>query len=142
MLRLRLFRDVGDLIFPRLCTACNYPLLAHEHTICLKCRIALPRTDYGLYADNPVAKKFWGKVPVEEAVAMLHFHKGSRVQSMMHALKYKGRQDVGIVLGQMLGYYMHQHQIFRQQEIITAVPLHPVKIKLRVITKVRALAKG
>lgn len=141
-MRLRIFRDVGDLIYPRLCTACNYPLLAHERTICLKCRIALPRTDHGLYPDNPVAKKFWGKVPIEEAAAMLHFHKGSRVQSLMHALKYKGRTDVGIILGQMLGYYIHQHHLFQTIDIITAVPLHKDKIKLRGYNQSACIGEG
>lgn len=142
MFPLLLLNELADMVYPRLCTACAEPLLAHEHIICLRCRIELPRTDHGLYPDNPVAKKFWGKVPIEQAAAMLHFHKGSRVQSLMHALKYSNRTDVGITLGNMLGYYCRQHHLFEHIDAITAVPLHEEKLLLRGYNQSAVIGEG
>jgi len=142
MIPIPFLRDVTDMIFPRLCAACQYPLLAHERVICLRCRIALPRTDHGLFPDNPVAKKFWGKVPVETAFAMFYFHKGARVQHMMHALKYKNRKDVGLALGNMLGYYIRQYGLLTEIDGITVVPLHPDKIKKRGYNQSSIIGKG
>lgn len=142
MLPMRFVRHVADLFYPRLCVACQAPLLLHEQIVCLRCRIALPRTDFGLYPDNPVARKFWGKIPVEGAVAMLHFHKGSKVQSMMHALKYHQRKDVGILLGQLLGYYLHQHHLFTRADYISIVPLHANKLRLRGYNQCAVIGAG
>lgn len=142
MLPIKLVRGVADLFYPRLCAACQSPLLWHERIICIRCRIALPRTDFGMYPDNPVARKFWGKLPVEGAVAMLHFHKGSKVQSLMHALKYHDRKDVGILLGQLLGYYMHQHQLFTRADCISIVPLHADKLKARGYNQCAVIGEG
>ena len=142
MFPLLLLNELSDMFYPRLCTACKEPLLAHEHIICLRCRIELPRTDHGLFHDNPVAVKFWGKVPIEEAAAMLHFHKGSRVQSLMHALKYKNRTDVGITLGNMLGYYCKQYHLFKQITAITAVPLHKERLAVRGYNQSALIGEG
>ncbi|HNV99013.1 MAG TPA: ComF family protein [Chitinophagales bacterium] len=138
----RVLRDVGDLLFPRICVACHMPLLQHEQIICLKCRVTLPRTDFGAWPDNPVAKKFWGKIPVEGAVAMLHFHKGSKVQSMMHALKYRNRKDVGVLLGNFLGNYIRQHQLFTRADCISTVPLHADKLAIRGYNQCDVIAEG
>lgn len=135
-------RDVGDLLFPRICVACKMPLLQHEQIVCLSCRVTLPRTDFGAWPDNPVAKKFWGKIPIEGAVAMLHFHKGSKVQSMMHALKYRNRKDVGVLLGNFLGNYIRQHQLFTRADCIATVPLHADKLALRGYNQCDVIAEG
>lgn len=142
MRTLKVLRDVGDMLFPRLCVACQMPLLRHEQIVCLNCRITLPRTDFGAYPDNPVAKKFWGKVPVEGAVAMLHFHKGSKVQSLMHALKYRDRKDVGVLLGTMLGQYMRMHHICARVDCVSTVPLHADKLALRGYNQSDLIAEG
>ncbi len=126
-----LLRDIADIIYPDLCLACLAPLNRHEKVICIRCQIELPKTDHVLYADNPVAKKFWGKVPVEYAMALYHFHKSSRIQNLMHALKYKGRQDVGIRLGNLLGFQAKQYHLFTDADVITSVPLHKDKERKR-----------
>ena len=119
---LNVIHDISNIIYPKLCAACHETLNKHEKVICLKCQLGLPKTDHVLYDDNPVAKKFWGKVPIERALAMYHFHKTSRLQEVMHALKYKGRQDVGIRLGNLMGYHLQQYQLFADVDYLTAVP--------------------
>lgn len=133
---------MGDMLFPRICVGCKHPLLQHEQIVCLKCRVTLPRTDFGAWPDNPVAKKFWGKIPIEGAVAMLHFHKGSKVQSMMHALKYRNRKDVGVLLGVFLGNYIRQHQLFTRADCISTVPLHADKLAIRGYNQCDVIAEG
>ena len=75
MFPLKMFNEMCDVIYPNLCLACSAPLNKNEKIICIKCQISLPKTDHAEYADNPIAKKFWGKVPVERAMALYHFHK-------------------------------------------------------------------
>lgn len=86
-------------------------------------------------------QKVLGKVPVERAMALYHFHKSGRIQHLMHALKYKGRKDVGLRLGNLLGYQIKQFHLFPDIDFITAVPLHKDKEKNADIIKVLLLAK-
>ncbi len=119
-----IFNDLWSIVFPKLCLACEQSLSKSEVIICISCQVNLPRTDYHLYADNPVAKHFWGKVPVQASTALFHFHKSSRIQHLLHALKYKGNREVGIRLGKLLGYQLKDHEIFNSIDMITSVPLH------------------
>jgi predicted amidophosphoribosyltransferase len=99
----RLATDIIGLLFPELCNACGTHLYYGEKEICTKCLYDLPYTDYHLYADNPVAKQLWGRLPCNAAMAMLYFRKATKVQNLMHSLKYKGQTDVGVRLGNLLG---------------------------------------
>ena len=142
MFPLKMFNEVCDVIYPNLCLACSAPLNKNEKIICIKCQISLPKTDHAEYADNPIAKKFWGKVPVERAMALYHFHKSGRIQHLMHALKYKGRKDVGLRLGNLLGYQIKQFHLFPEIDFITAVPLHKDKEKKRGYNQSAVIGEG
>ena len=41
-----------NLFYPRVCAACGETLLKDEDTVCLKCRLLLPKTGYELNPDN------------------------------------------------------------------------------------------
>ncbi len=142
MFPINIISDITNVIYPKLCAACQEALNKHEKVFCLKCQLSLPKTDHVLYTDNPVAKKFWGKVPIERALAMYNFHKTSRLQEVMHALKYKGRKDVGLRLGNLMGYHLLQYQVFRDVDYITAVPLHPDKMIKRGYNQSGIIAEG
>jgi ComF family protein len=131
-----------DIIYPDLCLACSQPLQKHERILCLRCQLELPKTDYAEFPENPVAKKFWGKVPVANAMALYHFHKSSRIQNLMHALKYKGRQDVGIKLGNLLGFQLFKNDLFNSVDYITSVPLHREKEIKRGYNQANLIGEG
>jgi len=142
MFPINIISDITNVIYPKLCAACQEALNKHEKVFCLKCQLSLPKTDHVLYVDNPVAKKFWGKVPIERALAMYNFHKTSRLQEVMHALKYKGRKDVGLRLGNLMGYHLLQYQVFKDVDYITAVPLHHDKMVKRGYNQSGIIAEG
>lgn len=98
-----LWYDFISLVFPRVCASCGNTLMRHERCICNFCLVHLPATDFHLHADNPASRLFWGRVPIHHAASMLYFHKGSRVQHMIHQLKYKGKEEVGVHLGKLYG---------------------------------------
>lgn len=123
----QILSDLAELVFPNLCLACERNLATGEKNICLQCQLTLPRTNYHLQGENPVEKYFWGKVPIESATAFYHFVKQTRVQHMMHQLKYRGRSDIGIQLGKLFGFELLASKRFRAVDLITAVPLHKDK---------------
>lgn len=118
------WRDFVGLLFPVLCNCCGQSLVRGEHMVCLSCYHDLPFTDFHMVDDNPVAKRFWGRVELQSATALLHFQKGNKVQHLVHELKYKDNPDVGVYLGELLGKQLTASPGFNDVDVIVPVPLH------------------
>lgn len=134
--------DLVALLFPNLCNACGTPLFNSENLICTKCLYDLPFTDYHLNAENRVAKQLWGRLPLHGAMAMLYFRKGAKVQNLIHSLKYNGKTDVGIVLGNLLGERLKNSEIYEGIDLVIPVPLHEKKLRLRGYNQSTFIAQG
>ncbi|RYU81063.1 ComF family protein [Hymenobacter persicinus] len=136
--------DFVALIFPRTCLACVEPLARGEDYICTGCRAQLPYTDYHTLpeAHNPLARRFWGKVPVRHALSYLRFLRHGRVQHLLHQLKYQGQQDVGRILGRWYGTELASHGLAADFDLIVPVPLHPRKLAKRGFNQSDTFAEG
>ncbi len=106
----------------------------------------MPLTQYHLDPKNEAVKKFYGKITIEHASALLYFNKKGIVQELIHNLKYKGREEIGTVLGNWYVEDLKQLNLETPFDIIIPVPLHPKKFRERgynqVTTFGKALAKG
>lgn len=120
---IRLLQDFFNLLLPQLCLACGLPLVGGERLICLACQYRMPKTRFESYRDNPVARLFWGRVPVENAVSYFRYYRGSPYQGLIHSLKYGDRKDAGTELGRLLGMELRDSG-FAGCELIIPVPLH------------------
>lgn len=136
------FRELINLIYPNLCLICNESLMSSEKQICLSCIQQIPRTNFHLMVDNPVEKKFWGKVPIFRGTSFYFFQKGSPFQKLLHELKYKDNHDIGIVMGQHAALDLIQAADFKTVEIIIPLPLHPKKQILRGYNQSELISKG
>ena len=65
--------------------------------------LLIPRTNYHLVNENPVAQLFWGRCMIEKAAAFSFYNKGSRIRNLIHNLKYKGIKEIGYELGRIYG---------------------------------------
>ena len=134
--------DFVSLIFPHLCAACDDALRKNEAVICTSCRFKLPKTGFQQQDDNPVARLFWGKANVHAAMALYHFNKGDKVQKLMHQLKYKGHQEVGVELGKLMGAELAAAEAFKEVSAIVPVPLHPRRQRKRGYNQAECIALG
>ncbi len=82
-------------------------------------------------ADSPLDKVFWGRAQLANTAALYNFQKKSKVQHLIHQLKYKGRMDVGIHLGKLLGTDLAKSDAFGDVVKVIPVPLHPDKQRKR-----------
>lgn len=123
--------DLVNLVYPDVCTACGKRLNAQENLLCLQCEHDLPQTNYHLETDNPLAKKFWGRVNLENVAALYFFNKGSRTQRLIHQLKYKNNTKIGARLGRIYGEILKNVPAFQSIDVILPIPLHPEKQKRR-----------
>ncbi len=126
-----LWDDFLSLLFPRLCNACGNHLLRNENLICTECYVLIPRTNYHLEENNPVAQLFWGRCRIEKAAAFSFYNRGSRIRNLIHNLKYKGIKDIGYELGRIYGTILHDSGFTSGIDIIVPVPLHQSKKRQR-----------
>ncbi len=123
--------ELLNLFYPNLCLICNNSLIANEKQICFSCMNEIPRTNYHLIKDNPIEKRFWGKVPVFRGTSFYFFQKGSPFQKLLHELKYKGNREIGIIMGKYAASELISSADFNTVDLIIPVPLHPKKFAKR-----------
>ncbi len=137
-----IFQDFFSLIYPSYCYACEEDLEKGEETLCTNCRLNLPRAAFEPDDENEILKRFWGKVKVENGFAFYKFEKKSKVQKLLHHLKYSGKEEIGIAVGTWLGKELKEKNIHRQFDLIIPVPLHKQKLKKRGYNQADSFACG
>lgn len=120
-----------NLLFPKLCLGCNSLLLHNEKTICTECNHNLPLTNHHVLESNDTTKKFYGIIPIEFSAAMLYFHQKGIVQNLIHNLKYKGHQEIGILLGKLYSKDLKSSPYVKNISVIIPVPLHKKRLEER-----------
>ncbi|MCF8247544.1 MAG: ComF family protein [Saprospiraceae bacterium] len=128
---IRPFEDFLCLFFPHLCLACEYNSPPYGEHICTACRATLPEANFHFRKENPFTEKFWGRVNLHAGAPMYLFTKESRVQNMVHNLKYKRKAEVGTALGRKMGSMLRQSPLFAEVDVIVPVPLHVRKLRIR-----------
>jgi ComF family protein len=137
-----LLSNFVDLIFPRCCEGCEKALLGNEETLCTSCRISLPRVGTkGAYKDT-LQYKFANIPEVVSTHSFLLFTKRGRVQKLLHAFKYRGNKEAGILLGSMFAQEMLESGELPPADLIISVPLHKKKQKARGYNQSDLLAEG
>lgn len=136
------FDDLIALLYPNLCLACSENLPTRNEIICLRCQLELPRTNFHLEKENPFTERFWGRIPLESGASLYHFVKGGRIQELLHRLKYEGKREIGIKLGEWYGRQLKNSPDFQAVDVIIPVPLHPRKERLRGYNQSAMFAQG
>ncbi|HEX7494821.1 MAG TPA: phosphoribosyltransferase family protein [Bacteroidales bacterium] len=116
--------------------------MRNENLICTECYIVIPRTNYHLEEDNPVAQLFWGRCLIERAAAFSYYNKGSRIKNLIHNLKYKGIKEIGYELGRIYGLSLKSSGFTTDIDLIIPVPLHPAKKQIRGFNQSEIISMG
>lgn len=134
--------SVGQLLFPNLCVCCDGYLSQQEEAICDICMYTLPRFELYDVKDNPLAKKFWGRLNLEAVSAYLSYKSTNDVKKLLHELKYKGNIDLGVEMGRWLGIALQKTDYFKKIDYVVPIPLHPARYKFRGYNQSDLLGKG
>ena len=92
------FENLIGLFYPSAWIVCEKNLLKEEECICTHCLHQIPKTDCFKQAKNSVSKLFWGRIQLQNAVALYQFQKEGSVQKLMRQLKYEEGKNVGVFL--------------------------------------------
>jgi ComF family protein len=131
-----------DLFFPPQCQACASILKDNEFQICVACRHQLPVTNYHFQEDHPLQHLFFGRIYFVSSISLFYFQKHSRVQKLLHNLKYKQQKSVGTTLGLWLGREMKASKRFDKIDLVVPVPTHKKRLKKRGYNQVLPFASA
>ncbi len=137
-----MFQHLINLLFPKVCVGCNGILFRNEIVLCSKCRNEIPLTQHIECIENEAFKMFYGRVDVEFAATLLYYEKKGIVKETIHALKYKGKQEVGTVLGKWMGNLLIEDNKKQNFDLIVPVPIHKKRMKQRGYNQVKTFAKA
>jgi ComF family protein len=137
-----MLRDLLNLFFPRYCLTCPKPLVRGEVLLCTTCLHDLPQTTYHQEPDNIVAQKLYGRLPVKYATSLYKFRKSSKVQQLLHHLKYKRKPVIGKVLGRRYGIILKETHWSKTLDLIVPVPLHSSRLRKRGYNQSDFFAQG
>jgi ComF family protein len=136
------FYDLLHIFYPSICAACGQTLFQGEKFLCRFCYHSLPKTHSHRELDNPLRRIFWGRLEVRQANSFLFFDKKSRVQNLMHRLKYRGEKELAEFLGKLYSSELKQSAGFLKPDLIIPVPLHPAKKAIRGYNQSEEFAVG
>jgi len=137
-----LFDSLINLLFPKVCSGCKDFLLEFENVICTHCRHEIPLTNFHLNPENEGYQKFYGRIPVEFVSSFVYFHKKGIVQEMIHGLKYRGREEVGQILGNWYAEDLKKLAVMETVDFIIPVPLHKKRLRQRGYNQVTTFGKA
>ncbi|WP_242131270.1 ComF family protein [Aestuariivivens marinum] len=126
-----MLKSLINLFFPKICYACLNILEDNQDTICTSCRNNLPVTNFHFNNDDTVIKVLYGRAKIEQGTALFRFEKKGPVQQLIHGLKYRGYENIGVVLGNWLGGELKTIKHYNHIDIVIPVPLHKKKLKKR-----------
>jgi len=126
-----MFKPIVDLLFPKVCYACLNLLQDNEEAICVNCRHDLPVTNFHFDNDDAVVKALYGRVKIEQGTALFRFEKKGLVQQLIHGLKYRSHENIGVLLGNWLGSELKTLETYQNIDMVIPVPLHKKKLRKR-----------
>jgi ComF family protein len=137
-----ILEDFVSLFYPRYCHGCYSSLVKGEDLICTQCLLEMPKSYYHLQRENPFFLKFSGRLPVSHVMTLYKFVKESRVQQVLHALKYKQQPELGEMLGKVYGHDLLEADFKSSFDLIVPVPLHVSRLRIRGYNQSEKFGKG
>src|SRR5262245_2259915 len=116
------------LLFPHICIGCGTDSIGIKNILCLHCISTLPETHFERFANNPIERKFYGRIPVSAATAQYYFSRDSVLQRLVHQLKYNSNKELGYQLGLLMGSSLKQSERFNADALVP-LPLFKAREK-------------
>lgn len=132
-----------DLIYPSCCVHSGVPINRYAvPPLSLKSYARLERTGHWLLKENGLTDRLAGRLPLVFGAAYYHFAVDSPIQSLIHALKYYHRPEIGEQLGR--DFARHLAPVDRLEDLtgIVPVPIHPTRRRERGYNQAEHIAKG
>lgn len=129
-----------EFIFPKRCFSCNEILAKKQEFICVKCEFNISLTHWKLDNNNKIYNELIKNCSVESAFSSLYYYDESVAKNLIHQLKYKGQQELGVFFSELMIPSISEYHQIKPFTGIVYVPLHPKKKKIRGYNQLEVLA--
>lgn len=134
-------KSLVGLFFPDLCLACRKEHPIHGSLFCVRCEVKMPYCNFEDLRSNEAFMRIAGRLPIKHASSHVYFKSDNIVQQILHALKYEGKEEIGLSMGRFHADQM-KPMLMDYPDIIVPVPLHPKKKHLRGYNQSEIYARG
>ncbi len=138
----RWLHSLIDLLIPRRCPVCHHRLALTEEYLCASCLFGLPTVHHTSFTHNPMARRFWGVLPIEHATAFFRYQRGSNYSRILLDLKYRHHPEVGVLLGRMLATRLIPQGFFEGIDVLVPIPLSARRERKRGYNQSLKIAEG
>ena len=101
----------------------------------------MPITDYTFQEENSIDRIFYGRIRVVKSSSFLFFSENGITQRLIHQLKYKNQEKIGLFFGNWYGQILQENQFLKNIDYVIPVPLHAKKLKKRGYNQVALFAE-
>lgn len=138
----KIWYDVRDVLFPRICPVCRKRLMPSERFICVTCTMLWPRYKIERTDDNRLLRQLWPKVAIERGATLIAYRRDSDFHEILMDFKYHGRPELAYEMGRWAAMEMKDSLLLKETELMVPVPLSKKKKKTRGYNQALELARG
>jgi len=132
-----IFKEIMDLVFPRVCPACEEKLRSNEEFICIKCNNQIKKIEGEICkrcGKNFDEDKFClacknNNYQFDTARAVSYFE--SVIAVLVKKFKYNSRTELADFFANMISEYILSNNLYKGIEHIVPVPLHNSRLRDR-----------
>lgn len=135
-------QGVNEILFPHVCEVCGDHLPSANKFICESCLTT--RFEVCSFSKSMFNPEVMLPEGIDFLYTMWKFDKGGYIQELLHNLKYNHLKGVGTDLGYQLGRMIIEYTPLNKESdiLITPVPLHAKKERVRGFNQARAIGEG
>lgn len=111
-------------------------------SLCVSCFNRLAPTKYWELPENELTDRLQGRLPLEFGAALYYFNDGNVCQSLIHALKYHHRPEIGEQLGRLFADHLQGHANLQDLAGVVPIPIHPKRRHQRGYNQAEYIADG
>ncbi len=132
-----------ETLFPRRCSICGCRLAPSAQVLCLNCELELNVTGFEAHStSNAMHRALQTFMPVERAAALFYYNPNDNQRQLVLDLKYRHRQDIGLIMGERLAKRCLPHGFFEGIDFLVPMPLTKKRLRQRGYNQSLALAMG
>ena len=118
---------IRDFIFPPVCLTCDERLHEDGDLICRSCWSLLNACRIGFASRPDTPRVFVEEGIIKDFISCYYFETDSKLQDLIHLLKYQGFKSIGRVLGREVGKKILLDPLLAGADRLIPVPLHKVR---------------
>lgn len=122
-----LLRGLSHILAPRVCSVCHHTLGAYEDTLCLQCRLDMPRTHLHHIKFNIIHQRLGHECHVDRAAAWFYYRKDTPYAQILVKAKYSNLPNLCVELGRMYADELADDNFFEGIDIIVPMTMHWLK---------------